>query len=954
MFHAPFACDGACGSDSALTVTMTQPATDSTPSFGQWVKQSRKRLEWTQLQLADRVGCAVITLQKIEANALRPSSQIARLLATALRIPADEQAAFLEAARAVTPGNGKSRPSSALASAPAAAPAKLLLGRERVLDGIFAQLARSEVRLLTLFGPPGVGKTRLALAVVEQANRRLPRAFPDGVVFVSLAEVQAPDLVLPTLARQLGLKDAAAQTPLVQLGQHLQSKHVLLVLDNFEHVLSAAGAIESLLAAAPEITCVVTSRMLLKLENEHAFAVAPLDLPDATRLPSLARLTQHAAVALFVERARQANPAFVLNAANASTIAQICIQLDGLPLAIELAAAYSRFLNPAALLQRLERRLPMLRQRAPESAQAGGANDAAQIPARQRRLREAIAWSYEQLESEEQQLFNQLGVFVGGWTTEAAEAVSISAGASTAHETVMLDVFSGLETLLDNSLIVRRAEAQADTPHFSMLETLREFALEQLARNGQLDEVSHRHAAYFLNRVRGWEPEINSPRQIEVADELEDVHDNIRAALRWTLIHEPTMALELAGRLGSFWQLRSYFSEGRRWLEQALALTEAVSLQSPNVQSLRARALNSAGILAYRQSDYEHATTLLQSSIALSEHLEDEALLASALNQLGNVKWDQSDLQGAWETYRRALVLARELNDSHRLAAVLSNMGSLAWYRRDLDTAQAMLKESLALRRKGGERDGIATALTNLGGLMLTMGDIQQALLYQRESLAIFRQLNGRQGMAMVMGNLANTLQEAGESAEARQLYEESLAIRREIGDRWGAATALAHLGRLARHLGDFGEAVAALQDSLSIMRQLNDRWYISHDLNDLGDVALAMGNIEQARSWHAEALQLQRELADVSGQLNSLAGFADIAAATGDVARAALGWGAVESAREQLGEKLSPREEREWQAQLAKARQHQPEAFDKAREAGRVLSLDEALLHVGRAVTFS
>ncbi|MGE3271136.1 MAG: LuxR C-terminal-related transcriptional regulator [Chloroflexota bacterium] len=631
----------------------------------------------------------------------------------------------------------------------------ILIGREWELSAATERILAARVGLLTLTGVGGSGKTRLALRLAAD----LQGHFEDGVAFVPLAPVRDPGLVASAMVQALGIRDAGGRSPDQLLRAHLRDRHLLLVLDNFEHVVVAAQLVADLLASCPRLQVLVTSRAVLRVRGEHDLPVPPLSLPSGQTLPSAAGVAQSPAVRLFVERARMARAGFTLTDDNAVMVSEICRRLDGLPLAIELAAARLRHLTPVTLLARLERRLPLL---------TGGARD---LPARQQTLRNTIDWSYDLLDGDEQALFRNLAVFTGGCTLEAAEAICAEGEADRAG------VLGGLASLVDHSLI--GPEAIDGLPRFRMLETIREYAQEKLVESAEEDETRHRHAAYFARFAQDADFELRGAGQCAWLARLEADHDNLRAALAWNLsdVSRSEAALQLAGALGRFWNIRGHITEGSRWLREALAMDDPAT--SPAV---RAYALLRAGSLANWGGEATRAEDLLREGLALYEAVGDGVGMARALSTLGLVALACGDRACAVALSEESVERARTAGDDYGAGYSLINLARARLESGDLMGAQRDAGEGTALCRAAGDNWAVAVGLSRLGVIMHLQGDMGRARTLSWEAIRICRDVGDPRIMAVALQTVGRTARATGDSAVAARLFGCVEALRNRAG----------------------------------------------------------------------------------------------------------------------------------------------------------------------------
>jgi len=699
-----------------------------------------------------------------------------------------------------------------------------IVGREKEVAAADELLLREDVRLVTVTGPGGIGKTRLALQMAHEVSQR----FPGGVYFVPLPAVSEAGLIPSMIAQTLGIRDTGGQPPLETLKEHLRNSltaPILLLLDNFEHVMAAAPMVAELLAIAPGLKILVTSRAALHVYGEHEFPVPPLTLPDPRSLPSLELLVKYPAVALLIQRASAVKPDFEVTQDNASAVVEMCARLDGLPLAIELAAARLKFLSPSALRTRLASRLQLL---------TGGARD---LPARQQTLRGAIDWSYDLLNPAEQKLFRRLAVFVGGCTLEGVEAVCNT------KSDLGLDLLDGMASMVDKSL-VQQVEQAGGESRFVMLETIREYGLEKLAASGEEALTKRAHAAYCLVLAEEEASEGNGAARTDWQGRLEIEHDNFRAALEWlTESGNAEWGLRLGAALFRFWETREYLAEGRERLEKILKVPGAASTK------LRARVVFAAGVLAGEQGDYDSANALIEECLRIARESQDKRGMAVSLNALAVNARDQGDLGASRTLFQESLLLWRELVDPLAVARSLSNLANVAKLQRDYAHARSLYEECLAIFRELGDREGVAWSLNYQGDVARDQGDGAAARSLYQESLATFRQLDDRWGIASSLADLGNLARDQRDYHAAHSLYRESLKMFQQLEHKRGVARLLECLACLAA-------------------AQLRSDWSLS-----LAGTAAALRQTLGAPLTPAEQVKLERSLAPARQALTNTAG---------------------------------------------------------------------------------
>ncbi len=639
-----------------------------------------------------------------------------------------------------------------------------LIGREQEAAGLRQLLSRVDVQLVTLTGPGGIGKTRLALHVASE----IAEQFPGGVCFVALSAIGDRGLIASTIAQAVGVRETGNTSPQENLIEYVGglSQPMLLLLDNFEHLVSAAPVIAQLLTAGPKLKVVVTSQAPLHVYGEHEFPVPPLALPDFKSTPPLEALSRLPAVALFVERAQAVKHEFTLTKENAAAVAAICARLDGLPLAIELAAARIKLLSPSAMLARLESRLSLL---------TGGARD---LPTRQQTLRNTVDWSYGLLNDAEQTLFRRLSVFTGGCTLEAVEAVCDTKG------DLGLDVLDGMASMADKSLAQQVEQADKETRLF-MLSTIREYALERLAESEDESATRRAHAAYYL--VLAEEGAEDIATHPEWLDHFEVEHDNFRLALDYLIeTGDAEWGLRLGAGLFRFWETREHLTEGRHAIARILALEGAASRPK-----LCARLLFAAAVLAGEQGDYGSAQQMFEDSLESCLELQDNRGVAVALNALAVNARDRDELARASLLFERCVAIWKDLGEPADIARALSNLASVLKLQGEYGRASSLYDECLAMFRQAGDGAGVAWTLNYQGDVARKKADFIAARSFCEQSLVEFRRLRDSWGIASTLSDLASLSCDQGKNAEARRLYGESISVFQELGHKRGIARAL-------------------------------------------------------------------------------------------------------------------------------------------------------------------
>jgi predicted ATPase/transcriptional regulator with XRE-family HTH domain len=756
---------------------------DQSNTFGSWVKGMRKRLDLTREELAECVGCSLATVEKIETGERRPSRQIASLLSSCLGVSSEVEGDFIRFARREL----REAPATLLdvssyvdrthgdALSQLPAPATSFVGRKREVQEVAAVLRGSGARMVTVTGPPGIGKTRLSLQVAAML-------MGDGIetYFVQLSAVVDPALVVPAIAASLGERETGDKPLPDRILRRLKDKRSLLVLDNFEQVIKASADMAAILAGTADLKLLVTSRSAVRIYGEHLYPLAPLTLPGAGTHSSAESVTEYEAIQLFVQRAAAANPHFRLDKTNAEAVVEICQRLEGLPLAIELAANWARVLSAHEILDRLGRRLDLL---------SDGAMD---LPDRQRSLRGALDWSYSLLDRAEAELFRRLSVFSGGCTFDAICEVCWDSGRSEGEDQ-RLDTVT---ELVDKSLL-KREEVSGET-RFSMLETVREYAYELLSGTpDECGEAERRHGEFYTQLAERAESELAGARQGAWLARLEMEIHNFRAAMSRAWERDDNVMLaRMSSALRRFWYVHGRISEGLSWLQRALFAEKDLR------PDLRAMVLHGIGTLTWSQGANAGAERYFAEALGIFRELGDQRGIANMLNNLGISALPRGDSVKARSLHTESLAAYRDLGDRWGEALALSNLGLVSLSEGEYSDAESLLDESLRLRRELGDRQGIAQCLNNLGTVMRCMGREEQAISSHGQALAIFEELGDRWSVALAQANIGFAVLEADPPA-AQQHFAEALGGFVDLEVKSGIVTCVEGLGGAAARLGE-------------------------------------------------------------------------------------------------------------------------------------------------------
>jgi len=834
-------------------------------------------------------------------------------------------------------------------------PAQLtsFIGRDDVLQTL-KNLFR-QTRLLTLIGSGGSGKTRLAM----QTAADIIDDFSNGVFITEIASVTDGALVVQTLLNSLGIKEEPGRTSDETLTGYLKDKEMLIILDNCEHLINeCANLAEMLLTNCAKLKIIATSREALNCSGEQSFRVPSLSLPDTSAGITPENIIHYESVCLFLERALSVNQNFKITKENALALAKICKRLDGIPLAIELAAVRTKILSVEKIYDRLDDRFNLL---------TGGRRTS--LP-RQQTLKALIDWSYDLLPEKEKILWSRLSVFTDGWTLESAEEICSDDKISNP------EIFDLLITLVEKSIILYDEVKE----RYRILETIKQYGEVKLKQLNETDEILSRHLHYFMELSETAESKLDGSETLKWLEKLESEHGNLQSAIAWSVKSgNREEGQRLAGALGNFWIIRGYYSTGRLLLESILKNIQEISkpvlgkillragglsrlqgdteiakkfyeesLELSREQDNKQRiieCLNDLGIIENNQGNYEQAKKFCEESLALRRKLGDKIGISRSLNNFGLVEFNQGNYEQAQKFFKESISIKRELGDKRGISNTLSNMGNIALNQGDYEGAQKFLEEGLSIRRELGDKNGIAGSLNSLGYMSYNQGKYEQAKSFYEESLSLRRELGDKGGIAVSIHNLGLLFYNNGNYQEAQKLNEESLALRKELGDKLGIAESLNNLGNVFSNQEKYEQAAKFFEESYELFKKLKEKQGISKSLKNLGILSYNMKNHELALKYFSESLELSRELGDKSDIAESLIGFAGILCDDNNLTCSVKLLGAAETALKNIGgvleidkQNLKKKIINEVKGKLS------DEEFEKYIEEGKSLSIEEAV----------